>query len=52
MHNHVSGVLTLNDEITNRLLIVAQQEQSSGCQTATIPKWHLGEGPRIGANWI
>jgi arylsulfatase A-like enzyme len=44
-HNHVSGVLTLNDEINNRMPNVAKQFQSGGYQTALFGKWHLGEGP-------
>lgn len=45
MHNHVSGVLTLNDELNNRLPNVAKQLSMNGYQTAIFGKWHLGEGP-------
>ncbi|GAB7361559.1 hypothetical protein MBLNU230_g1611t1 [Neophaeotheca triangularis] len=45
MHNHVSGVFTLNDEIDNRLPTVAKQLKMAGYQTGFFGKWHLGEGP-------
>lgn len=44
-HNHVNGVMTLDDRINNRLPNVAKHLRSHGYQTAIFGKWHLGEGP-------
>lgn len=43
-HNHVNGVMTLDDSINNRLPNVAKHLRSHGYQTAIFGKWHLGEG--------
>lgn len=44
MHNHVNGVLTLDDKINKRLPNVAKALRTGGYQTAMVGKWHLGEG--------
>ncbi|KAK5166684.1 uncharacterized protein LTR77_008228 [Saxophila tyrrhenica] len=46
-HNHVNGVMTLDDSINKHLPNVAKHLRSSaGYRTAMFGKWHLGEGSR------
>ncbi len=43
-YNHVNGVMTLADQMDNRLPNVAKHLRADGYQTAIFGKWHLGEG--------
>ncbi|KAL2875640.1 hypothetical protein SGCOL_009101 [Colletotrichum sp. CLE4] len=43
-HNHVNGVMTLNDNINKHLPNVAKHMRTGGYRTAMVGKWHLGEG--------
>ncbi|KAF4785949.1 mucin-desulfating sulfatase (n-acetylglucosamine-6-sulfatase) [Colletotrichum scovillei] len=43
-HNHVNGVMTLNDNINKHLPNVAKHMRTGGYSTAMVGKWHLGEG--------
>ncbi|WQF90098.1 Putative sulfatase, alkaline-phosphatase-like, core domain superfamily [Colletotrichum destructivum] len=43
-HNHVNGVMTLNDNINKHLPNVAKHLRTGGYRTAMVGKWHLGEG--------
>nr|XP_036575956.1 mucin-desulfating sulfatase (n-acetylglucosamine-6-sulfatase) [Colletotrichum truncatum]KAF6782612.1 mucin-desulfating sulfatase (n-acetylglucosamine-6-sulfatase) [Colletotrichum truncatum] len=43
-HNHVNGVMTLNDSINKHLPNVAKHLRTGGYRTAMVGKWHLGEG--------
>ncbi|KAK2737497.1 mucin-desulfating sulfatase (n-acetylglucosamine-6-sulfatase) [Colletotrichum kahawae] len=43
-HNHVNGVMTLNDSINKHLPNVAKHLRTGGYNTAMVGKWHLGEG--------
>ncbi|KAJ0158238.1 putative sulfatase PB10D8.02c [Colletotrichum tanaceti] len=43
-HNHVNGVMTLNDSIKKHLPNVAKHLRTGGYRTAMVGKWHLGEG--------
>ncbi|KAI0893664.1 extracellular sulfatase Sulf-2 [Annulohypoxylon nitens] len=44
-HNHVNGVMTLNDSINKHLPNVAKHLRTGGYKTAMVGKWHMGEGP-------
>ena len=44
-YNHVNGVTTLSTPMDNRLQTYPKLLRDSGYQTATIGKWHLGQGP-------
>ncbi|KAJ3575257.1 hypothetical protein NPX13_g4094 [Xylaria arbuscula] len=43
-HNHVNGVMTLNDSINKYIPNVAKHLRTGGYRTAMVGKWHLGEG--------
>ncbi|CAH0050960.1 unnamed protein product [Clonostachys solani] len=43
-HNHVNGVMTLDDSINKHMPNVAKHLRSGGYRTAMVGKWHLGEG--------
>lgn len=43
-HNHVNGVMTLDDKINKHIPNVAKHLRTGGYQTAMVGKWHLGEG--------
>lgn len=43
-HNHVNGVMTLDDKINKHIPNLAKSLRTGGYQTATVGKWHLGEG--------
>ncbi|KAH0598359.1 hypothetical protein MHUMG1_03657 [Metarhizium humberi] len=43
-HNHVNGVMTLDNKINKHLPSVAKTLRTGGYATAMIGKWHLGEG--------
>lgn len=43
-HNHVSGVMTLDDSINKFMPSVAKHLRTGGYRTAMVGKWHLGEG--------
>ncbi|KAI1756120.1 alkaline-phosphatase-like protein [Xylaria castorea] len=43
-HNHVNGVMTLNDNINKYIPNVAKHMRTGGYRTAMVGKWHLGEG--------
>ncbi|RYO97562.1 hypothetical protein DL765_011163 [Monosporascus sp. GIB2] len=43
-HNHVNGVMTLDDKINKHMPNVAKHLRSGGYRTAMVGKWHMGEG--------
>ncbi|KAI1125226.1 arylsulfatase B [Nemania abortiva] len=43
-HNHVNGVMTLDDSINKHIPNVAKHLRTGGYRTAMVGKWHLGEG--------
>lgn len=43
-HNHVNGVMTLDDSINKHIPNVAKHMRTGQYQTAMVGKWHLGEG--------
>ncbi|KAF2177747.1 arylsulfatase B [Zopfia rhizophila CBS 207.26] len=43
-HNHVNGVMTLDNKINKHMPNVAKHLRIGGYQTAMIGKWHMGEG--------
>ncbi|KAI0410297.1 arylsulfatase B [Xylaria grammica] len=45
-HNHVNGVMTLDDSINKHIPNVAKHLRTGGYRTAMVGKWHLGEGAR------
>lgn len=43
-HNHVNGVMTLDNKINKHMPNVAKHLRAGGYRTAMVGKWHLGEG--------
>ncbi|VZI03206.1 unnamed protein product [Fusarium fujikuroi] len=43
-HNHVNGVMTLDNHINKHMPNVAKHMRTGGYRTAIVGKWHLGEG--------
>ncbi|EEY17166.1 arylsulfatase B [Verticillium alfalfae VaMs.102] len=43
-HNHVNGVMTLDNKINKHMPNVAKHLRAGGYRTAMVGKWHMGEG--------
>lgn len=43
-HNHVNGVMTLDNKINKHMPNLAKHLRAGGYRTAMVGKWHLGEG--------